>query len=57
MARPPKDADERMTETIRIPVTPEQKRQIVEAARANPSGVAAWARELLLKTAKNAAKR
>lgn len=40
-----------MEETLRIPVTADQKRRITEAAKANPSGLAAWARDVLLRAA------
>lgn len=40
-----------MDATLRIPVTAEQKRLISEAAAVNPLGMAAWAREILVRTA------
>lgn len=40
-----------MDETLRIPVTADQKRRITEAAKSNPSGLAAWARDVLLRAA------
>jgi hypothetical protein len=51
MARPPKDPAMRMSEDLRIPVTAEQKRVIVEAATASQLDMAAWARGVLLSAA------
>jgi len=52
MARPPKKPEDRMTEVLRIPLTPKQKHAITAAAFLNPSGTAAWARTVLLEAAK-----
>jgi hypothetical protein len=48
MARPPKDPAERKDVDVRIPMTAEQKKIIAEAAAADQSDVATWARPLLL---------
>ena len=40
-----------MTEHLRIPVTAEQKRIVMEASMSDPSGMAAWARDILLRAA------
>ena len=40
-----------MDTDIRIPVTADQKQRISEAAAANPLGLAAWAREILIRAA------
>jgi len=41
-----------MDTDLRIPLTTEQKQVIVEATRAEPEGMAAWARVILLDAAK-----
>lgn len=51
MARPRKDPSLRKDTDLRIPVTAEQKRTIVEAAAAAQSDVATWARPILLRAA------
>jgi hypothetical protein len=56
MARPPKDPKLRMNVDLRIPVTPEQKQEIMKATEAEPAGFAAWAREVLLQAARKKAK-
>jgi uncharacterized protein (DUF1778 family) len=48
MARPKKDPSLRMDVDLRIPVTPEQKTLIAEAAAADQSDMAAWVRPILL---------
>ena len=48
MARPPKDPSERKTVDVRIPMTEEQKRIVLEAAASSDSDVATWARPILL---------
>ncbi len=53
--RPPKDSGARMSTDIRIPVTPDQKRVIVEAIADEPGGLAAWARQVLLQAAQKKA--
>jgi hypothetical protein len=40
-----------MATHLRIPVTDEQKKRIMEAIAEEPSGFAAWAREVLLRAA------
>jgi hypothetical protein len=58
MGRPRKDPKLRMGTDLRIPVTEDQKRLIVEATSDEPSGMAAWARSVLLEAAeKKRAKR
>jgi hypothetical protein len=52
MPRPPKDARHRMSTHLRIPVTDEQKRIIMDAIADESSGFAAWARAILLDAAK-----
>ena len=51
MARPPKDAHLRMDTDLRIPVTADQKRLIAEALADDLGGLAAWARQVLLRAA------
>jgi hypothetical protein len=51
MARPLKEARHRMSTHLRIPVTDEQKQTIMEAIADEPTGFAAWAREVLLNAA------
>jgi hypothetical protein len=52
MARPKKSPEEKMGETITIPVTAEQKRLITEAAiSASTGGYTGWARDLLVQAA------
>lgn len=51
MARPAKDPRHRMSTHLRIPVTDEQKRKIMEAIADEPTGFAAWARAVLLQAA------
>jgi len=56
MARPKKDPRLRMNIDLRVPVTEDQKRVIMEALADEPSGFAAWAREVLLQAARNRGK-
>ncbi len=56
MARPRKEPSAKMDDVLRIPMTAEQKRLIIEASKANPLGMAAWARDILLKAAEVANK-
>ncbi len=42
-----------MSIDLRIPVTAEQKRRIMAAVADEPGGFAAWAREVLLKAARD----
>jgi hypothetical protein len=51
MGRPQKDPKLRMSIDLRIPVTAEQKRRIMEAIADEPAGFAAWARQVLLQAA------
>lgn len=51
MARPPKDEKLRMVTDLRIPVTIDQKQLILNAVATEPSGLAAWARQVLLSAA------
>lgn len=51
MARPPKNPRLRMDIDLRIPVTVDQKRRIMEAVADEPGGFAAWARQVLLEAA------
>jgi hypothetical protein len=58
MARPRKAESDKMSDMLRIPLTPDQKQTIDEAARvANPSGTAAWARIVLLEAARSTVRR
>jgi hypothetical protein len=50
--RPPKQADERKTASMKIPLTDEEKREIMQAATCADSKPVTWARETLLKAAK-----
>jgi len=52
MARPPKDERLRMNRDIRIPLTAEQKRVLAEAVCDEPGGMAAWARHVLIRAAR-----
>jgi hypothetical protein len=51
MGRPPKDPRFRKDVDLRIPLTAEQKRLIVEAATAAQSDVATWLRPIILQAA------
>lgn len=51
MARPPKDPKLQMRTDLRIPMTEDQKRLITEATADEPTGMAAWARTVLLDVA------
>jgi hypothetical protein len=51
MARPKKDPSLRMNTDIRIPVTGEQKQLLTNAVADDPGGLAAWARQILLRAA------
>ena len=52
MPRPRKDGRLRMDTSLRIPVTSEQKQVIADATRDEPEGMAAWARAVLLRAAR-----
>ena len=52
MARTKKDPALLMEHHLRIPVTAEQRRMILDAVSDEPSGFAAWARAVLLEAAK-----
>jgi hypothetical protein len=52
MSRPPKNPSLRMDTDLRVPMTTAQK-QLLDAATADePSGKAAWARDVLLEAAR-----
>ena len=51
MARPRKDPSQRKSVDIRVPMTEEQKRLVVQAAASAHSDVATWARPILLRAA------
>jgi hypothetical protein len=53
MGRPKKDPKLKMGVDLRIPVTPEQKQFIADAMADEPAGFAAWARDLLLRAARD----
>ena len=50
--RPPKPADERKTDNMKIPLAPAEKELIERAARAGDAKPVTWAREVLLSAAK-----
>ena len=50
--RPPKEADERKTENIKIPLTEDERGKIMAAARFDDAKPVTWAREVLLRAAK-----
>lgn len=52
MPRPRKEGRLRMDTDLRIPVTSEQKALIAEATSDEPEGMAAWARAVLLRAAR-----
>jgi hypothetical protein len=52
MARPRKDGRLLMDESLRIPVTSEQKSLITEATADEPEGMAAWVRAVVLEAAR-----
>jgi hypothetical protein len=52
MGRPPKKAKDRKDVDLRISVTSEQKRLVVEAAQMDQLDMAEWARAILLQAAK-----
>jgi len=49
--RPPKSPEDRKTDQLRVPLTPEQKESLREAAERSGSEMTAWARSVLLKAA------
>lgn len=51
MARPRKAGRLRMDVDLRIPMTSEQKAQVMEATKDEPEGMASWARAVLLASA------
>ena len=57
MARPKKDKKDRKDIDLRIPVTEDQKRQIMEAVALDQFDMAGWARSLLLKAAQQRLKK
>jgi hypothetical protein len=50
--RPPKAPDERRTDSMKIPLTAEEKESIERAAQAGDNKPVTWAREVLLRAAK-----
>jgi hypothetical protein len=50
--RPPKQAEDRKTANIKIPLTDEEKGEIVVAAQCDNTKPVTWAREVLLRAAK-----
>jgi len=50
--RPPKPADKRKTDNMKIPLTPEEKESIERAAQAGKDKPVTWARDVLLRAAK-----
>ena len=53
MPRPRKHGRVRMDTDLRIPLTSEQNALIVQATSDEPQGMAAWARAILLRTARS----
>ncbi len=53
--RPPKQASERKTASMKIPLTEEEKGVIEHAANVNDAKPVTWAREVLLRAAKRKA--
>jgi len=54
--RPPKQASERKTANMKIPLTEEEKWAITAAAESDKAKPVTWAREVLLRAAKRKAK-
>ncbi len=54
--RPPKAPDERRTDSMKIPLTAEEKESIERAAQAGDNKPVTWAREALLRAAKRRVK-
>jgi uncharacterized protein (DUF1778 family) len=52
MGRPPKEPRLRMTDSIRLPLTADQKRTIEEAAALDQTDVTAWIRPILMEAAR-----
>jgi uncharacterized protein (DUF1778 family) len=52
MARPKKDVSERKAVILRIPVTEDQRRLIVEAASLDGAEMATWVRPVILDAAR-----
>jgi len=50
--RPPKHASERKTASMKIPLTADEKGEIMDAARFGNAKPVTWAREVLLRAAK-----
>jgi len=57
MGRPPKKKAERKSVDLRIPVTEDQKEQIVKAARLAGMDMAEWERPVLLAAAREFAEK
>lgn len=54
--RPPKSPENRRSDELRIRLT-EAERELLDRVSGGEEGTSTWARELLLKAARNAAKR
>jgi uncharacterized protein (DUF1778 family) len=52
MARPPKKKSERKTVILRVPVTEDQKKLIMDAVNLEKTDMATWARPVLLEAAR-----
>ena len=50
--RPPKEPEDRRTESMKLPLTEAEKRQIEAAAEADDAKPVTWARDVLLRAAK-----
>jgi uncharacterized protein (DUF1778 family) len=57
MARPPKDPKLRKDADLRIPLTAEQKKLVMDAAALEGEDMAAWVRPILLDAARRVAKK
>ena len=53
MARPPKDPADKKSVDVRIPMTEEQKRIVLEAAAVDDIDVATWLRPIILSAAQD----
>jgi hypothetical protein len=54
--RPPKPAEERRTDAMKLPMSADEKRLIEQAAQADEAKPVTWAREALLRAAKRRVK-
>ena len=57
MPRPRKNPEDRKDYHLRVPLTDAQRMLIEEASKLDNQDMAAWAREILLRTAKNAVRK